>query len=90
MSSSDLLLRIADEPVVSRYIRSATFANDSYFLTRQLPKSVPSIHAGGAIVDLFANSVYLKEADLDWKEYYTTFESESERAATPSTGLPFY
>jgi hypothetical protein len=89
MSSSDLLLRIADEPVVARYIRSATFAIDSYFLTRQLPKSVPSIHDGGAIVDLFANSVYLKEADLDWKEYYTTLESDVREGRYSQHGAAF-
>jgi hypothetical protein len=32
-SASDMLLRIAAEPVVARYIRSATFAFDSRFPT---------------------------------------------------------
>jgi hypothetical protein len=88
-SASDMLLCIAAEPVVARYIRSATFAFDSRFLLRQLPKSVPSIHDGGAIVDLFANSVYLKKADLDWKEYYTTFESDVRERRYSQHGAAF-
>jgi hypothetical protein len=94
-SASDMIMLIATEPVVAHYIRAATFEIDSCFLHRQRPKSVPSIQDGGAVVGLFANSTYLKQANLDWKEYYTTFEADvRERrysqhgAAFPSTLLP--
>jgi hypothetical protein len=75
-SASDMIILIAAEPAVAHYIRTATFTNDSHFLRRQRPKSVPSIPDGGAVVELFANSTYLKQANLDWKEYYTMFEAD--------------
>ncbi|KAH8812695.1 F-box domain protein [Xylogone sp. PMI_703] len=89
MSASDLLTLIAAEPVVARYIRTATFKPDSRFLGRQVRKSVPSIHDGGPIVELFANSLYLKEAGLDWKEYYTTFESDIKERRYSQHGAAF-
>ncbi|RFU30797.1 hypothetical protein B7463_g5538, partial [Scytalidium lignicola] len=80
---------IAAEPVVARYIRTATFAIDSRHLRRQLPKSVPSIHDGGLVVELFANSTYLKKANLDWKEYYTVFESDVREGRYSQHGAAF-
>jgi hypothetical protein len=89
MSASDMIMLIAAEPVVARYIRAATFKTDSLLLNRQLPKSVPSIQEGGAVVDLFANSTYLKQANLDWKEYYTTFESDVRERRYSQHGAAF-
>lgn len=76
MSASDLITHIAASPVVARYIKSATFEMDSRHLFRKLPKSVPPLDQGGPVIDLFANSVCLKDAGLDWKEYYAVFEAD--------------
>ncbi|KAL9616139.1 MAG: hypothetical protein Q9160_008968 [Pyrenula sp. 1 TL-2023] len=78
VATSDLLTLIAMEPIIARYIRTANLQYDSIglirALVRQPPKSVPSIDDGGAVVDLFANSTYLRQAGLDWKECYAIFE----------------
>jgi hypothetical protein len=84
-----MIMLIATEPVVAHYIRTASFEIDSMSLYRQRPKSVPSIHDGGAIVELFANSTYLKQANLDWKEYYTTFESDVREGRYSQHGAAF-
>ncbi|KAF2094845.1 hypothetical protein NA57DRAFT_80014 [Rhizodiscina lignyota] len=60
VAASDLITLIAAEPIVARYIRTANL-------------SVPSIDDGGAVDELFASSTYLRQAGLDWKEYYATF-----------------
>jgi len=88
-SASDMIMLIAAEPVVVRYIRGATFDSDSRFLRRQLPKSVPSIPDGGAVVELFASSTYLKQANLDWKEYYTAFEEDVREGRYSQHGAAF-
>ncbi|KAF4625034.1 hypothetical protein G7Y89_g13135 [Cudoniella acicularis] len=89
MSASDMLMLIAAEPVVARYIRTATFKIDSRHLGRQVPKSVPSIQDGGAVVELFAKSIYLKHANLDWKEYYMTFEEDVREGRYSQHGAAF-
>ncbi|KAL9084423.1 MAG: hypothetical protein Q9165_008061 [Trypethelium subeluteriae] len=89
MSASDLIMLIATEPVVARYIRTATFEIDSLFLRRERPKSVPSIDNGGAVVEMFANSAYLKQAGLDWKEYYTIFEDDVKERRYSQHGATF-
>jgi hypothetical protein len=89
ISASDLLLLIAAEPVVARYIRSATFETDSQFLFYQTRRSVPSIQEGGAVIELFADSTYLKQANLDWKEYYATFEAEVRERRYSQHGAAF-
>lgn len=95
ISACDMITLIAAEPEVAPYIRTATFQIDSQSLTRQLlqnrgqPKSVPSIEDGGPVVELFANSTYLKEANLDWKEYYTTFEEDVRESRYSQHGAAF-
>jgi len=90
-SASDMIMLIAAEPVVAHYIRTATFETDSSsrFLRLQRPKSVPSIQDGGAVVELFANSTYLKQANLDWKEYYTMFEADVRESRYSQHGAAF-
>jgi hypothetical protein len=84
VAASDLINLIAADPNVAQYIRTADLLNDSQFLKHQRcysgpdepSKSVPSIEDGGPIVQLFANSRYLRQARLDWKEYYSTFAED--------------
>ncbi|KAK7921624.1 hypothetical protein PG985_009646 [Apiospora marii] len=72
----DLLERIAAEPIVARYIRYADLCWDNYPTTHSLTPRVPDREAGSPIVDLFANSPYLKLAGLDWREYYARVAEE--------------
>ncbi|KAF2241524.1 hypothetical protein BU26DRAFT_172519 [Trematosphaeria pertusa] len=80
VAASDLISLIAADPIVARYIRTANLVEDSKFLphlrVREPPKSVPSIEDGGVIVQLFANSTYLRRARLDWRKYYSTFAED--------------
>ncbi|KAI0837779.1 F-box domain protein [Hypoxylon sp. FL0890] len=69
-SSFNLLAHIAVEPIVSRYIVDANFERDFYSPGTTIPPLIPNIHDGGPLVELFANSPYLRQAGLDWKEYY--------------------
>ena len=65
--------RIAVEPVVARYIRHADFEVD----TRSKPHEfLPSVNSKEAIVRLLADSSYLEQAGLDWKEYYAKIEED--------------
>lgn len=72
----DVITRIAVEPVVARYIRRADFAKDSYF-TRGRPRELlADVHCGGAVLRLLADSPYLKQAGLDWQEFYAKIEED--------------
>ncbi|MCJ1271614.1 hypothetical protein MMC22_011516, partial [Lobaria immixta] len=79
----DLIIRIAVEPVVARYVRDADFEVDSFFTlftrgrTREL---IADVHCAGAVVRLLANSPHLEQAGLDWKEYYAEIEEDLEAA----------
>jgi hypothetical protein len=77
-SAYSLISRIAIEPVVCRYILEADFSLDSHIYDRIPPTIRENAvfetwrNRGEAVRQLFANSLCLKEAGLDWKEYYST------------------
>ena len=77
-SAYSLISRIAIEPVVASYILEADFSRDSRIYDRiPLPLRERTLHEtwrgrGEAVCQLFANSLYLREAGLDWEEYYNT------------------
>lgn len=71
-----LIHRIAIEPMVARYIRQADLNADTWVLRVRLNPHVSSVQSGGPVVTLFADSPYLRQADLDWTEYYCTMEQE--------------
>jgi hypothetical protein len=75
-SAFHLITRIAFEPIVARYIINADLSRDSYPPTTKPSVAVPDIHDGGPVVALFANSPYLRDAGLDWKEYYRLMKYE--------------
>lgn len=94
VSACDMIKLIAAEPDVAPYIQTATFQTDSRFLSRQFLQNrehttVPSIEDGGSVVELFSNSAYLKEAELDWKEYYTAFEEDIRERRYSQHGAAF-
>ncbi|KAK7734682.1 hypothetical protein SLS53_007785 [Cytospora paraplurivora] len=74
----NLIRRIANEPKLARYIRHGDFDYDTYPRAWR-PWNVPDIDDGGPIVELFENSPYLKEAGLDWREYYALVQEDFER-----------
>ncbi|KAF3390346.1 hypothetical protein F1880_009211 [Penicillium rolfsii] len=75
-SAYSLISRIAIEPVVAGYILEADFSLDSHIYDRiPPPLRERALHEtwrdrGAAVRQLFANSLYLREAGLDWEEYY--------------------
>lgn len=94
VAASDLISLIAADPIVAQYIRAANLKEDSKFLSHlrvygEPPKSVPSIEDGGAIVQLFANSTYLRRARLDWRKYYSTFAEDVREMRYSQQGSSF-
>lgn len=77
-SAYSLISRIAIEPVVAGHILEADFSLDSHIYDRIPPPLRERVvhetwrDRGEAVRQLFANSLYLREAELDWEEYYNT------------------
>ena len=69
----DLLTRIAVEPIVARYIREADFRRDGIFRPCEL---VEDAQLDGPVGRLLAQSPYLKQAGLDWQQYFATIKEE--------------
>ena len=72
----DLITRIAVEPLVARYIRYADFKVDHFFTHGRPREFNPDVHCGDAVTRLLADSSYLKQAGLDWQEYYAEIEED--------------
>ncbi|KAF2093596.1 hypothetical protein NA57DRAFT_81098 [Rhizodiscina lignyota] len=80
----NLITCIADEPVAARYLRDADFWADSFHFTkRPTYEPIPDIyhpgtdaHLSEAVLRLLADSPYLEQAALDWKEYAAKIERE--------------
>lgn len=66
----DLISRIAVEPIVARYIRTAEFSCDSLFVFKRPRIPTSDIQSYDPIIHLFADSPYFKLAGLDCMEYY--------------------
>lgn len=77
-SAYDLIKHIAEEPVVARYIRIADFFLDTIRYAHLGPSPTVPLPDSGPIVDLFANSSYLKESGLDWREYHALIQDDFE------------
>ena len=76
-TAGEVIRRIAVEPVVARYLRSADLKIDSptsHIFSHQLIKDDDDRR--GDIIRLFANSPYLKRAGLDWKDYMDKIDGE--------------
>lgn len=76
----DLIARIAAEPLVARYVRDVDLRNDSLFMRGRPPELDQDLHYGQAVFTLFTNSSYLKQAGLDWLEYYVEVEKDLQAA----------
>lgn len=72
----DLIVRIAVEPVVARYVRNAHFKVDEFFTSSRPREFNPDYNCGDAVPKLLAASPYLVEAGLDWQEYYNEIQKD--------------
>jgi hypothetical protein len=79
-SAYDLLARIAVDPIIARYIKTADFSHDTYPPSPSHCRAIPHVRHGGPVVALFANSTHLKQAGLDWREYYGCMQEELGRS----------
>ena len=75
-TSFDLIVRIAVEPIVARYVRIADFKVDNFFTSGRPRAFNPDVHCGDAVPRLLAGSSYLVQAGLDWQEYYNEIEED--------------
>lgn len=76
-----LIERIATEPVVVRYIQHADLSREEHYAA-----SHPISGGSSPALALFANSPYLRQAGLDWREY---FKLVAEDYNTASPARPF-
>ena len=74
----DLISCIATEPIVARYIRHADFEADCGLFSGGYCESAHPDACKADIIGLFADSPYLKQAGLPWKEYYAKIEEDLE------------
>lgn len=75
----ELIMRIAMEPRVARYIVHADLRHDDWPHRPRLPPDViPDVDDDGPLVALFAQSPYLAQAGLDWKEFYAQIREDHE------------
>ncbi|KAI7773861.1 uncharacterized protein LA080_009712 [Diaporthe eres] len=76
--SDNLIREIAHNHIVARYIRHADFTYDTW-PTRASSRPVrllPDPDLGRPVAALFAESPYLREAGLDWREYYALIQED--------------
>lgn len=76
--AANLIREIARDPIVARYIRHADFSCDTWPVraTSRPVRLLPDPDLGKPVAALFAESTYLREAGLDWKEYYALIQEE--------------
>ncbi|ERF71119.1 hypothetical protein EPUS_09103 [Endocarpon pusillum Z07020] len=79
-SAFDLIARIVTEPIVARYVRYLESKVDSCFLYHRPRHLYPDVNCGDVVIKSFAESPYLKQAGLDWQEYYDEIEKDLEAA----------
>ena len=82
-TAGDLIRRIAVEPVVARYIRSADLKLDSprsHIISHHF---IQESDCREDILRCFANCPYLKRAGLDWKDYVHKIEGEFNQNKRP-------
>lgn len=71
----DVIIRIAVDPVIARYVVHADFARDSNSHNRPRDFLADTL-CRDAVLKLLATSAELKQAGLDWREYYAQIEED--------------
>ena len=89
MSASTLIKRIAVEPIAARYIRHADFRHDSPRRHLLPPNFLADSDCREDVIRLVADSPYLKQAGLGWKEYLDWIE-EAFNPRSSYDGIPQY
>ncbi|KAI9926607.1 hypothetical protein MW887_004376 [Aspergillus wentii] len=79
-SAFTLLGLIAVEPAAAHYIQIADFRKDSVCTQCILRELATKPDRDDAIIALLANSPYLREAGLDWKEYWAAIKEDLNEA----------
>lgn len=72
----NLIIRIAIQPVIARYVRDADFMLDGRFPRYRPCEFVLDAYCRGDVPRLFADSPNLKQAGFDWKEYYNEIQED--------------
>ncbi|OKP00059.1 hypothetical protein PENSUB_8257, partial [Penicillium subrubescens] len=75
-SAFNLIARIAVEPIVAHYIQEADFVKDGELSKGKPHDFVTRGSHDGAMMRLLASSPYLKQAGLDWKEYWAVMQED--------------
>ncbi|OKL57983.1 hypothetical protein UA08_06860 [Talaromyces atroroseus] len=79
LSAYMFIAQIAIDPVVARHVQEADLYADSQ-PNRYCEKSFQKLKADACceekVMKLLADSSYLQEAGLDWREYYTTIKED--------------
>lgn len=88
-SAFNLITHIANEPRIAHYIRSADFKIDGLIRRGFGYESRTHDHKNDAVMKLFANSIYLEEAGLDWQIYYANTVKELEVARWSQHAIVF-
>ncbi|KAE8410750.1 hypothetical protein BDV36DRAFT_306862 [Aspergillus pseudocaelatus] len=79
-SAFNLITRIAVEPTVAHYVGEADFEKDGQF-TRGISRTLATdASRDKAVTRLLAESSYLREAGLEWHEYYAGIEDDHDAA----------
>ncbi|KAL8652428.1 MAG: hypothetical protein Q9226_004275 [Calogaya cf. arnoldii] len=77
----DLINRIAQEPLLARYIRHADFSSDSRHTKwwGDMPRCLPAeFYCEAAVRELLADSPHLQRAALDWQQYHANIRKDLE------------
>ncbi|PQE08994.1 f-box domain protein [Rutstroemia sp. NJR-2017a WRK4] len=80
----DLIIRIAIEPVVARYIRNADFRRDSIPV-----RTRPHPRRGEAVMRLLGDSPHLEQAGLSWKAFHAEIEEKLEEKRYSQSAAAF-
>lgn len=75
-SAFNLIARIAVEPIVAQYIHLADFCPDNELSEGENQRLVTDQSRDEAVKRRLAESAVLKQAGLDWKEYYAAIEKD--------------
>lgn len=77
----DLIVRIASEPVIARYIEKVDLRRDSIPVGNRPREYLPDIlepWRGEAVVKMLCDSPHLKKAGISWESFYAEIEEKLE------------
>ena len=75
-TSYDVITRIAVEPSVARYVVHANLNLDSPLYKANFYNALADTKSCATVKELFAKSSYLRDAGLNWEDYYAKVEAD--------------